>query len=103
MPPPDAAAIHARTAQPEAGAPRGPVRVLSTGPDEVRDRALPAIRAGPATRVALDPATLVPAPDAGVGPDVLLDLAVTDPPVPVRSADQGSFTTVPPPDVRDTP
>ncbi|MFI6986285.1 MerR family transcriptional regulator [Embleya sp. NPDC050154] len=72
------------------------VRVLTTTLDGIRvdAGALPAICAGPATRLAFDPGTLVPALDAGVGPDVLLDIAAPDLPVLVRSADQGSFTTL---------
>ncbi|WP_424641203.1 hypothetical protein [Embleya sp. AB8] len=78
------------------GAEADPIRVLTGGPDELRvdDTALPAIRLGPAIRLAVDPATLAPALDAGVGPDVLLDIAAPDAPILVRSADQGSFTTL---------
>lgn len=36
----------------------------------------------------------MPALEAGVGPDVLLEIAAPDRPVLVRSADQGSFTTL---------
>lgn len=73
-----------------------PVRVLTTTRDGIRvdAGALSAICAGPATRLAFDPGTLVPALDAGVGPDVLLDIAAPDLPVLIRSADQGSFTTL---------
>ncbi|TJZ50216.1 MerR family transcriptional regulator [Streptomyces piniterrae] len=59
--------------------------------DAVRLRA---VRLGPALRIAFDPAVLVPVLEAGVGPDVLLEIAATDRPVVVRSADQGSFTTL---------
>ncbi|MYT32427.1 MULTISPECIES: MerR family transcriptional regulator [unclassified Streptomyces] len=55
---------------------------------------LRAVRTGPGLRIAFDPAVLVPALEAGVGPDVLLEIAAPDQPVVVRSADQGSFTTV---------
>ncbi|MER6048495.1 MerR family transcriptional regulator [Streptomyces sp. NPDC001793] len=55
---------------------------------------LRAVRTGPGLRIAFDPAVLVPALEAGVGPDVLLEVAAPDQPVVVRSADQGSFTTV---------
>ncbi|WP_411121203.1 MerR family transcriptional regulator [Streptomyces sp. x-19] len=59
------------------------------GPDGLR-----AIRTGPGLRIAFDPAVLVPVLEAGVGPDVLLEIAAPDQPVVVRSADQGSFTMV---------
>ncbi|MER5214013.1 MerR family transcriptional regulator [Streptomyces sp. NPDC002838] len=55
---------------------------------------LAAICTGPPVRVAFDPAVLVPALDAGVGPDVLLEISSPVQPVVVRSADQGSFTTL---------
>ncbi|MFG2528611.1 MerR family transcriptional regulator [Streptomyces sp. NPDC048516] len=48
---------------------------------------------GPGLRIAFDPSVLVPALEAGVGPDVLLEITSADRPVVVRSADQGSFTT----------
>ncbi|WP_240151988.1 hypothetical protein [Streptomyces mobaraensis] len=62
---------------------------------------LRAVCTGPPLRVAFDPAVLLPALDAGVGPDVLLEIASSAGPVVVRSADQGSFTTLVMP-VRDT-
>jgi DNA polymerase III sliding clamp (beta) subunit (PCNA family) len=55
---------------------------------------------------------LLAALDAGVGPDVLLEVSSPTRPVVVRSADQGSFTTLvmpvqdapgPAPDVRPAP
>nr|WSW71126.1 MerR family transcriptional regulator [Streptomyces sp. NBC_00995] len=45
-------------------------------------------------RIGFDPAVLAPALEASVGPDVLLEISATDRPVVVRSADQGSFTTL---------
>ncbi|WBP92145.1 DNA polymerase III subunit beta family protein [Kitasatospora cathayae] len=45
-------------------------------------------------RIGFDPAVLAPALEASVGPDVLLEIAAADRPVVVRSADQGSFTTL---------
>jgi DNA-binding transcriptional MerR regulator len=45
-------------------------------------------------RIGFDPAVLAAALEASVGPDVLLEIAATDRPVLVRSADQGSFTTL---------
>ncbi|MEU5126145.1 hypothetical protein [Streptomyces mobaraensis] len=62
---------------------------------------LRAVCTGPPLRVAFDPAVLLPALDAGVGPDVLLEIGSSAGPVVVRSADQGSFTTLVMP-VRDT-
>ncbi|MFI9353046.1 DNA polymerase III subunit beta family protein [Streptomyces lydicus] len=44
--------------------------------------------------IAFDPAVLLPALEAGVGPDVLLEITSGERPVVVRSADQGSFTTL---------
>ncbi|MER7787544.1 MerR family transcriptional regulator [Streptomyces sp. NPDC097640] len=69
------------------------------GPDTT---ALRAICTGPPPRIAFDPAVLLPALDASVGPDVLLEIASAAQPVVVRSADQGSFTTLVMP-VRTTP
>ncbi|MFE0187033.1 MerR family transcriptional regulator [Streptomyces sp. NPDC058989] len=59
------------------------------------------VRTGPGLRIAFDPAVLVPALEAGVGPDVVLESVSADRPVVVRSADQGSFTTLVMP-VRET-
>ncbi|MEV5593453.1 MerR family transcriptional regulator [Streptomyces sp. NPDC052496] len=56
--------------------------------------AVSAVCTGPPLRIAFDPAVLVPALDASVGPDVLLEVASDAEPVVVRSADQGSFTTL---------
>lgn len=55
---------------------------------------LPAICQGEPPVMAFDPAVLSPAVEAGVGPDVLLEIAGDAQPVVVRSADQGSFTTL---------
>ncbi|UZJ30430.1 MerR family transcriptional regulator [Streptomyces endophytica] len=55
---------------------------------------LKAVLTGRALRIAFDPAVLVPALEAGVGPDVLMEIVSADRPVVVRSADQGSFTTL---------
>ncbi|MEU2788589.1 MerR family transcriptional regulator [Streptomyces sp. NPDC007100] len=67
------------------------VAVSGAGGDRV---AIDAVCTGPSLRIAFDPAVLVPALDAGVGPDVLLEIASGTEPVVVRSADQGSFTTL---------
>ncbi|MFI7641461.1 MerR family transcriptional regulator [Nonomuraea sp. NPDC049400] len=61
-----------------------------------------AICTGPPVRIAFDPGVLLPALDAGVGPDVLLEISSPTQPVIVRSADQGSFTTLVMP-IRDEP
>ncbi|MFD3514988.1 MerR family transcriptional regulator [Streptomyces sp. NPDC058657] len=66
--------------------------------------ALPtAICTGPPVTLAFDPAVLLPALDAGVGPDVLLEISAPHRPVVVRSADQGSFTTLVMPVRQDAP
>ncbi|MEV0276257.1 MerR family transcriptional regulator [Streptomyces sp. NPDC050610] len=56
--------------------------------------ALRAVCTGPPQDLAFDPAVLLPALEASVGPDVLLEIASAAEPVVVRSADQGSFTTL---------
>ncbi|MDW6060355.1 MerR family DNA-binding transcriptional regulator [Streptomyces sp. FXJ1.4098] len=63
-------------------------------PEEPGATALRAICTGPPLRIAFDPGVLLPALDASVGPDVLLEVASEARPVVVRSADQGSFTTL---------
>ncbi|MCO5970142.1 DNA polymerase III subunit beta family protein [Actinoallomurus soli] len=55
---------------------------------------VPSICTGPPLRIAFDPGVLLPAVEASVGPDVLLEISSTLRPVVVRSADQGSFTTL---------
>ncbi|WP_205826103.1 hypothetical protein [Microbispora catharanthi] len=62
---------------------------------------LPAVSTGPPLRIAFDPAVLLAAIDAGVGPHGLFEVASATEPVVVRSAGQGSFTTLVMP-VRDT-
>ncbi|MFF7077952.1 DNA polymerase III subunit beta family protein [Streptomyces lavendulae] len=74
------------------------LRVTATGPDGVRGESgteLPALcgEAAP-VRVGFDPAVLAGALEAGVGPDVLLEIPAAPRPALVRSADQGSFTTL---------
>ncbi|MFE4370320.1 MerR family transcriptional regulator [Streptomyces sp. NPDC056835] len=64
-------------------------------PDHSRATVLPAVRHGEQPlRIGFDPAVLAPALEASVGPDVLLEIATVTEPVVVRSADQGSFTTL---------
>ncbi|SHN35066.1 MerR family transcriptional regulator [Cryptosporangium aurantiacum] len=60
----------------------------------VADRLVPAVCTGPPLQLAFDPRVLLPALEAGVGPDVLLEVASPVEPVVVRSADQGTFTTL---------
>ncbi|WP_058043076.1 MerR family transcriptional regulator [Streptomyces roseifaciens] len=91
-----------RTALAEAGYADAPI-VLRTDeqqltltpaerePDQIT---LPAICTGPPLRIAFDPEVLLAVIEAGVGPDVLLEISSPDRPVVVRSADQGSFTTL---------
>ncbi|WP_432146837.1 MerR family transcriptional regulator [Streptomyces sp. bgisy084] len=67
------------------------LEVTGGGREPVRMRV---VRTGPELRIAFDPAVLVPALEAGVGPDALLEIAAPDRPVLIRSADQGSFTTL---------
>jgi DNA-binding transcriptional MerR regulator len=64
---------------------------------------VPSINIGPPLRVAFDPAVLLPAVEASVGPDVLLEISSGTRPVVVRSADQGSFTTLVMPVLDTTP
>jgi DNA-binding transcriptional MerR regulator len=59
-----------------------------------RETTVPSICTGPALRIAFDPAVLLPAVEASVGPDVLLEISSATRPAVVRSADQGSFTTL---------
>jgi DNA-binding transcriptional MerR regulator len=55
---------------------------------------VPSVVTGPPLRIAFDPGVLLPAVEASVGPDVLLEISSGTRPVVVRSADQGSFTTL---------
>ncbi|MCE7078686.1 hypothetical protein [Streptomyces sp. ST2-7A] len=56
---------------------------------------LPAVWRGEGRlRIGFDPAVLARALEAGIGPDVLLEVADECSPVVVRSADQGGFTTL---------
>ncbi|PXY27613.1 MerR family transcriptional regulator [Prauserella muralis] len=73
----------------------GSAVVLRAQPDTlgVGATTLPAV-CSESLRIAFDPAVLGPALEASVGPDVLLEIATAETPVLVRSADQGSFTTL---------
>ncbi|MFI1829303.1 MerR family transcriptional regulator [Streptomyces sp. NPDC020412] len=100
-----------RAAVVEGDLPPGPLRLAATdrglsvasaaeggaGPAE-----LPAIATGVTVPFAMAPDVLLPALEASVGPDVLLEVADAAQPVVIRSADQGSFTTLAMP-VRLTP
>jgi hypothetical protein len=96
----DRAALGAALAEAEAVA-GGPV-VVRAGQDRLTlvppgsgARELAAVCTGaPVPPVAFDPGVLLPAVEAGVGPDVLLEIASPELPVLVRSADQGSFSTL---------
>ncbi|TWD80318.1 DNA polymerase III beta subunit-like protein [Kribbella amoyensis] len=55
---------------------------------------LEAAVSGQPVRVGFTASLLVAALDASVGPDVLLEIGAPDRPVVVRSADQGTFTTL---------
>ncbi|AKU18652.1 MerR family transcriptional regulator [Luteipulveratus mongoliensis] len=76
--------------------------VLTSGPDHLDLRVdgdrhgvrLTATCSGAPMAVAFQPALLAGALATSVGPDVLLEASATDRPVVVRSADQGSFTTL---------
>ncbi|MER5768738.1 MerR family transcriptional regulator [Streptomyces sp. NPDC001985] len=88
-----------RTAVAEAGH-DGPLTLRTEGERLIRvscgtvTSRVAALCTGPPLRIAFDPGVLLPALDAGVGPDVLLEISSPVRPVVVRSADQGSFTTL---------
>jgi DNA-binding transcriptional MerR regulator len=67
--------------------PKGPAQLGGPG-------RLDAICSGSAIRLGFDALLLAAALTASVGPDVLLEIAAPDRPVVVRSADQGTFTTL---------
>ncbi len=73
---------------------RAQERELVLGPGDAPPTVLRAVRTGPPQDLSFDPAVLLPALEASVGPDVLLEIASAAEPVVVRSADQGSFTTL---------
>ncbi|WP_020668796.1 MerR family transcriptional regulator [Amycolatopsis nigrescens] len=71
--------------------------VLELSEDELLvagGKALAVLYSGPGLTIAFDPVLLGQALDASVGPDVLLEISGAAQPVVVRSADQGSFTTL---------
>ncbi|GAA0417325.1 MerR family transcriptional regulator [Streptomyces luteireticuli] len=88
-----------RTALAESGG-TGPVTLRTAGRHlalDCRDAegaGLPAVCVGEPPCLAFDPELLIAALDAGVGPDVLMEIEAPDRPVVIRSADQGSFTTL---------
>jgi DNA-binding transcriptional MerR regulator len=74
----------------------GEVVVLSIGAAAVTigDRSIDAITTGSPLRIGFTTRLLAEALATGVGPDVLLEIHAPDRPVVIRSADQGTFTTV---------
>ncbi|KIZ19358.1 MerR family transcriptional regulator [Streptomyces natalensis] len=74
------------------GGERPPIRLRAVF--HVKHRAMFHVKHGAVPRISFAPAVLVPALEAGVGPDVLLEISAADQAVVVRSADQGSFTTL---------
>jgi DNA-binding transcriptional MerR regulator len=69
-------------------------RLVVEMPDGTRAQRLPAVCTGAAIRLGFAAPLLAKALTASVGPDVLLELRGVDRPVVVRSADQGTFTTI---------
>ncbi|TDO54589.1 DNA polymerase III beta subunit-like protein [Kribbella sp. VKM Ac-2527] len=68
---------------------------IDSGRVEVEGRGrVEAIGSGEAVRIGFAAALLAAALEASVGPDVLLEVCAEDRPVVVRSADQGTFTTL---------
>ncbi|MGK8556419.1 MerR family transcriptional regulator [Nocardia gipuzkoensis] len=55
---------------------------------------LPATVTGSAITLSFDPATLLPAVQTALGPDLMLDITSTDQPVVLRSATDGDLTTL---------
>jgi len=87
-------AAHGNTLPDARGAAVGGNPPADAGSTAAGGTPLPALCTGPPLRIAFDPAVLLAALEAGVGPDVLLEVASATEPVVVRSADQGSFTTL---------
>lgn len=69
-------------------------RLIVEMPDGSDAQRLPAVCTGAAIRLGSAAPLLAKALAASVGPDVLLELRGVDRPVVVRSADQGTFTTL---------
>jgi DNA polymerase-3 subunit beta len=68
---------------------------IDSGRVEVEGRGrVEAIGSGEAVRIGFAASLLAAALEASVGPDVLLEVCAEDRPVVVRSADQGTFTTL---------
>lgn len=72
----------------------GPDQLVLSGLDGRTRHALGAVCTGAALRVGFAPSLLAASLAVSVGPDVLLELAAPDQAVVIRSADQGSFTTL---------
>ncbi|WP_432943151.1 MerR family transcriptional regulator [Kribbella sp. CA-253562] len=60
----------------------------------IGDRSIDAITTGSPLRIGFTTRLLAEALTTGVGPDVLLEIHAPDRPVVIRSADQGTFTTL---------
>jgi DNA-binding transcriptional MerR regulator len=69
-------------------------RLIVETPDGTDAQRLPAVCTGAAIQLGFAAPLLAKALAASVGPDVLLELRGVDRPVVVRSADQGTFTTL---------
>ncbi len=72
----------------------GDDRLLVSGSEPMSDLSLAAVCRGPSMRVGFSPKVLGATLAASVGPDVLLEFVDPNRPVIVRSADQGTFTTL---------
>lgn len=72
----------------------GADQVAVSAPDGRVRHVLSAVCTGDALRLGFAPSLLAASLAVSVGPDVLLELAALDQAVVVRSADQGSFTTL---------
>ena len=96
LPPVDGRVLVDRVKLAERLAGRDEAVVLETRPDRILldGDELEAYCTGDPVRTAFTPSLLAAALADGVGPDVLLELGPSDRPVVVRSADQGTFTTL---------
>ena len=72
----------------------GSDQIVVSTPDGRTRHALSAVCTGDALRLGFAPSLLAASLAVSVGPDVLLELAAPDRAVVIRSADQGSFTTL---------
>ncbi len=72
----------------------GEGRLSLTSPTSTAVTRLDAICTGEPITIGFGPGVLAPALAASVGPDVMVEFVAPDRPVIVRSADQGTFTTI---------